>query len=82
MSDRRSWQAEKRPQIPLTNQQREALDDQGRVRLDGRNPRAMARMAARIEANAAACKLPVTEYLALPRQERRRRLAEARRNTA
>jgi hypothetical protein len=36
------------------------------------------RTAARQEANAALCRLPLAEYLALPRRERKRRLRAAR----
>jgi predicted LPLAT superfamily acyltransferase len=41
-------------------------------------PRELLRIAARQEANAALCRLPLAEYLALPRRERRRRLQAAR----
>jgi hypothetical protein len=40
--------------------------------------RARRRHAARDEANAALCKLPLTDWLRLPKAERKRRLAAAR----
>lgn len=64
--------------LDLTAGQREALNDGGRVRLDGQNVRAAARTAERQRANAALCKMPITEWLALPRAEKKRRLAAAR----
>ncbi len=41
-------------------------------------PRHCYRLTAKLRANAALCGLPVTDYLALPRAERRRRVRAAR----
>lgn len=39
------------------------------------------RLAARIQADAALCRMPLTEWVALTRPERKRRLAAARKDT-
>jgi hypothetical protein len=41
-------------------------------------PRHGYRLSAKVRANAALCGLPITDYLALPRRERKRRVRAAR----